>query len=121
MLAFDQALAQGVDALEFDVRITADAVPVVIHDPDVDRTTNGTGPVVGFRLAELQALDAGSGQRIPSLEEVLHRYPDLPMLIEVKEARAAMPLRQVLERNGASRRVLLGSFHRAALRPFDRP
>lgn len=63
---------------EFDVDYTADGVPVVIHDSTVDRTTDGSGDVQTFTLAQLQALDAGSwfdarfaGARIPTLEEVL--------------------------------------------------
>lgn len=66
------------DRIEFDVRVSADGELVVIHDADVDRTTNGTGPVSGKTLAELKALDAGSwfgplffGQRIPTLAEAL--------------------------------------------------
>src|SRR3990167_4313755 len=54
-----QGMALGADGLEFDVRLSADGVPVVIHDPTLDRTTDGSGPVAACTLAELRALDAG--------------------------------------------------------------
>jgi len=75
--SFELALAQGADGVEFDVQLTKDGIPVVIHDEAVDRTTSGAGPVAGFTLARLQALDACAGRtefagvRIPTLTEVL--------------------------------------------------
>ncbi len=121
MLAFRRGLAEGADALEFDVRLTADGVAVVIHDPTVDRTTNGSGPVGQLQLAELTCLDAGSGERVPTVSEVLESFPDTPLIIEVKEARASAELARVLLRQGASGRVLVGSFDHRALRPFGAP
>ena len=59
ILAFEKALELGVDQIELDIRITKDDQLVVIHDATVDRTTNGTGAVNSFTLAELQQLDAG--------------------------------------------------------------
>lgn len=76
--SFERAIALGVDAIEIDVHLTADGEVVVIHDPQLDRTTDGDGLVGQKRLAELKALDAGAsfspeyaGQRIPTLGEVL--------------------------------------------------
>ncbi|MBM6584133.1 cadherin domain-containing protein [Microvirga sp. BT689] len=78
MAAFWLAKALGASSLELDIQISSDGVPVVIHDPTVDRTTNGTGAVKALTLAQLQALDAGSkfsadygGAYIPTLDEVL--------------------------------------------------
>ncbi len=71
MRAFQAALAAGVDGVELDVHATAAGIPVVIHDQDVSRTTNGAGEVASMTLTELQRLDAGLGERVPSLEEVL--------------------------------------------------
>ena len=75
--AFEGALAAGADFIETDIRTTRDGVLVVIHDGTVDRTTNGTGRVRDFTLAELQALDAGgwfapefTGLRVPTFLEV---------------------------------------------------
>lgn len=77
LAAFELALAQNADAIELDVKLSADGNVVVIHDQTVDRTTNGHGRVKDLSLAQLKALDAGSffsekfrGEKIPTLEEV---------------------------------------------------
>lgn len=67
------------DAIELDVRTARDGTLVVIHDPTLDRTTGETGRVAERTGDELEALG------IPSLQEVLARYPDLPMTLDVKE------------------------------------
>lgn len=88
MSAFQAALSIGVDQLETDVRITKDGYLVLIHDSSVDRTTNGTGKVRDMTLAELQALDAGDGQKIPELWELFELVKDHPTLtldLELKE------------------------------------
>ena len=69
--AFREAIAVGADGVELDVHATSDGVPVVIHDGDVSRTTNGTGEVAAMTLAELRQLDAGLGEPVPTLDEVL--------------------------------------------------
>ncbi len=58
--AFDKALSLGVDQVELDVHFSEDGHIVVIHDDNLDRTTNGSGPVSGHTLAQLRSLDAGS-------------------------------------------------------------
>ncbi|SHE12865.1 Glycerophosphoryl diester phosphodiesterase [Chlamydia abortus] len=94
LLAFEQAIRLGVDMLEFDLRLTRDQEIVVIHDETVDRTTNGTGRVSDFSLAELKELDAGSwfgdefeGLKIPTLQELcelLQAYPQTLLNVEIK-------------------------------------
>lgn len=118
MLAFERALEQGADALELDVRLSADGVPVVIHDATLDRTTNATGAVNRKSASELESVDAGSGQGIPSVEQVLESFKDVPMVIEVKERQAARPLADQIRRHGAAERVLVGSFDHLALACF---
>jgi glycerophosphoryl diester phosphodiesterase len=120
LLAFERAVAEGADSLEFDVRLSADGAVVVIHDPTLDRTTDGAGPVGAHTLEALKEFDAGDGERIPLLTEVLERFPDLPLIIEVKEIAAAKPTALDLQRCGARDRVLVGSFVHAALGPFAR-
>jgi glycerophosphoryl diester phosphodiesterase len=71
LLAFRLGYALGADAFECDVQLTADGGLVVIHDPRLNRTTTGKGPVAARTLAELRELDAGRGERIPTLEETL--------------------------------------------------
>lgn len=78
MAAFYSAMAYDVDGIEFDLHLTKDLVPVIIHDPTIDRTTNGRGPVSSFTMTELKQFDAGSsfdqsfkGEKIPSFREFL--------------------------------------------------
>lgn len=131
--AFRKARAVGADLLEMDVRSTADGIPVVIHDDTVDRTTNGEGPVSSFRLAELRDLDAGyrfappedpeqrpyrgAGTSVPTLREVFERFPEAPMIVEIKEddpglADAVVGLLKEYRR---SDRTVLASFHHGIL------
>ena len=58
--AFESAVAAGADVVEFDVRMTADDVAVIMHDPDVSRTTNGTGLVRDLSLADIKTLRIGT-------------------------------------------------------------
>ena len=75
--AFRHALAIGVDGIELDVHATADGIPVVIHDRDVGRTTDGSGYVDQIPLARLATFDAGDGERVPTLAEV-SRWSAMP-------------------------------------------
>lgn len=75
--SFSQAIQKGADGVELDVKLTADGHVIVIHDPTVDRTTNGSGKVASFALNEIRKLDAGkwfdekfSDTKVPLLEEV---------------------------------------------------
>ncbi|MCT8137795.1 glycerophosphodiester phosphodiesterase [Anaerobacillus sp. CMMVII] len=97
--AFDKAVEIGAHVLEYDLHITKDGHLALIHDPTVDRTTDGTGEVVAMTLAEVQALDAGytftdlngehsykgQGVYIPDVREMFDRYPDKLHLIEIKD------------------------------------
>jgi glycerophosphoryl diester phosphodiesterase len=85
LLAFEKALALGVDGIELDVHATADGVPVVIHDRAVERTTNGSGHVDEIPLRLLETFDAGRGERVPTLASVLDLVGDRVHLdVEVK-------------------------------------
>lgn len=85
LLAFREALAAGVEGIELDVHVTSDGVPVVIHDRELSRTTNGTGNVDDTPFDYLQTFDAGFGERVPSLRDVLELVADKAHLdIEIK-------------------------------------
>ena len=71
ILAFRRAIEQGVDFLEVDVHRTSDNELVIIHDPTLERTTNGKGNVHDHSLHEIRQLDAGQGEKVPTFEEVL--------------------------------------------------
>ncbi|MEW6753516.1 MAG: glycerophosphodiester phosphodiesterase family protein [Candidatus Latescibacterota bacterium] len=80
--AFARARELGVERVEFDVRRTADGALVIMHDPTVDRTTDGSGPVWGLPLAAIEALDAGAhkgpqfaGERVPTFAQALAAFP----------------------------------------------
>ncbi len=93
--AFDAALALDVDAIELDCQLTADGVPVVIHDDTLERTTSGIGPVSAKTYAEIAAFDAGAwfgpafrGERVPRLDDVLQQLAGRVTLnVEIKSAR----------------------------------
>lgn len=88
MLAFGKALEIGVDQIETDVRVSRDGELVLIHDAMVDRTTNGKGSVSDKLFCELRTLDAGMGERIPTLRELMELVKDHPTVtldIELKE------------------------------------
>ncbi|MDF7823287.1 glycerophosphodiester phosphodiesterase family protein [Pontiellaceae bacterium B12227] len=104
--AFQLGLDRRADAIECDVHLSSDGELMVIHDPTVDRTTNGTGRVAELTRTELGALDAGSWKetkwrnaRIPTLPEVLDLVPaDRRILIEVKVGPSGLPrLKEILD------------------------
>ncbi|MBA3645623.1 MAG: hypothetical protein H0W63_05540 [Gemmatimonadaceae bacterium] len=112
-------IADGADALEFDVRISEDGEVVVIHDPTVDRTTDGKGSVERKTLRELKSLSAGSNAaRIPTLDEVLRSFPATPLLIEIKASLAAAGTRRLIEKYRAEDRCLVDSYSSTALAIF---
>ncbi|MDQ6774542.1 MAG: glycerophosphodiester phosphodiesterase [Candidatus Dormibacteraeota bacterium] len=86
MAAFESALELGVDLIECDVHLTSDGEMVVLHDHTLERTTNGRGLVAQTSWAELRELDAGRGQRVPTLREVceLARWRGAGLSIELK-------------------------------------
>lgn len=110
--AFDRGLAAGADGLELDVHLSRDAVVVVHHDALLNRTTQGTGPVRDRTAAELAALN------VPTLREVLERYPQARIIIELKEQGEdlARGVVEEVRRAKAVARVCLGSFSVRALR-----
>ncbi|MEW5728299.1 MAG: glycerophosphodiester phosphodiesterase [Pseudomonadota bacterium] len=91
LASFQAAAALGCRMVEFDVRLSADRVPVVFHDDTLDRRTSGRGPVAGHTLEQLRALDAGGGEVIPTLAEVLLlcRSLGLAANMEIKPDRGA--------------------------------
>jgi glycerophosphoryl diester phosphodiesterase len=135
LASFASALELGVSLVELDVQLTADGNVVVLHDPTVDRTTNGRGDVRRMSLAEVRALSAGyperfgsewSGERVPTLAEVLALVHERArVMIEIKkesvsdDAEGGIEARTIAEvrRQGLADRVALISFdHRALLR-----
>jgi len=129
--AFDFALAHNADVFEIDVRLSRDNQVMVFHDETLDRTTNSTGPLRTMDVVDLQHLDAaynfkaqnqwpdrGTGIRILTLEELLERYPDIRVNIDIKDAdeQAVVATGNSVVRMGAAGRCVLASFHNEQVR-----
>ncbi len=109
--AVRRALELGANAIEVDVRVTRDRKLAVIHDETLDRTTSGSGRVREYTLAELKKLDAGMGERIPSLEEVLDAAGRALLVVELKDPDAVGELASALA--GRKRAVAVSFYHNA--------
>jgi glycerophosphoryl diester phosphodiesterase len=129
LAAFKSAIALGVQAIELDLRGTADGEVVVLHDATVDRTTNGRGDVTGLTLREVKALDAGShagaafsAERVPTYEEVLQlvKGSGVTLLLDIKISPVLDKARVVrlTERHGATLNVIVGVRSVADLNEF---
>jgi glycerophosphoryl diester phosphodiesterase len=131
--SFRQAAALGVDAIELDVRVTRDGVPVVLHDPTLGRTTERGDAVAEISLARLRRADAGAmftldagatfpyrgrGLTIPTLREVVAATEGVPLLIEVKVPDAGPAIIDTLAQTGAAGRVVVASMQRDTVLPF---
>lgn len=129
--AFDLGLALGADGLELDVRLSRDGVAVVLHDATLDRTTDASGPLSRHTAAELARLDAayhfrpgdgyplrGKGITVPRLCDVLARYRDIPLIVELKGPDPAVARVAIdeIRAAGACDRICLGGFSRRVLR-----
>ena len=133
MESFRQALAVGAECVELDVRVSADGVAMVMHDPTLDRTTDITGAVALLSAQQIRAADGGArftrdggrtfpyrgkGIGVPTLEDALIELVDVPLLIEIKTADASAETRRVIERHAAEWRCVIESFDALALEPF---
>jgi glycerophosphoryl diester phosphodiesterase len=129
--SFRAAWNAGADVLELDVHGTRDGEIIVLHDPTLDRTTDGGGPVAARTMAELAALDAGfrftpdggrtfpfrgQGVRVPRLAELLAALPEAPLNIEIKQAEPAIVDDVVALVRRARARVVLAAEHDAIMR-----
>lgn len=130
MPAFERGMALGSNGIECDVHLSRDGVPVVIHDATLERTTNTTGAVNVRTADELARVDAGfafaaegsypfrgQGIGVPRLEQVLRRFPEARVIIEMKAGSPALAraVIDVVRRTDAVERVCVGSFHQLGL------
>ncbi len=109
MRSFQKAVDLGADWVEMDVHLTRDGRLAVIHDERLERTTNGRGLVRDMDLAEIQKLNAGKGERVPVLEEVLGAFRDAKcrMQVELKAEGTAEAVVRILEGMGLTEAVRL--------------
>jgi len=120
MASFEAAIGMGVDMIELDVHMSADGEIIVIHDETLERTTNGTGFVHQHTLKQLQALDAGQGERIPALADVLLRAKEAGV---IKAGSVPYPMLEeklatLTHGCGMQDSVLFSSFNHYALLAF---
>jgi glycerophosphoryl diester phosphodiesterase len=123
LAAFQIAAENGADAIEFDVKLTADGQVIALHDPTVDRTTNGTGSISHLPFAAVRELDAGAwfsekfrGERIPTLDEILETVGKR-LFINIELTNYATPFDNLVPRvvdsvkkHGLTNRTLFSSF-----------
>ncbi|MEV6054364.1 glycerophosphodiester phosphodiesterase family protein [Streptomyces sp. NPDC052107] len=117
--SFVAAQDAGLDLIELDLHLSKDGALVVMHDAEVDRTTDGTGPIADKTLAELRSLDAGLGERVPVFEEVLDAVCT-PLQAEIKDVAAARALAAVMHERDLVGRVEVSSFHDDAVAEIAR-
>jgi glycerophosphoryl diester phosphodiesterase len=111
LAAIRKGIALGVDFVEIDVRRTADGVLVVLHDGTVNRTTNGKGRVDRLSLQEVKKFNAGSGEHIPTLDEVLRvARGEAGLMLELKVKGVAPQTVEVVREAGFRDPVIYASF-----------
>jgi glycerophosphoryl diester phosphodiesterase len=141
MASFTNAANLGVDVLETDIHITKDGHLVTIHDPTVDRTTNGKGAVADLTLAEIQELDAGyhfkdldgtdsfrgKGVYIPTVEEMFQTFRDMKIEIEIKDDNPSERIEEIASKLWAlikkyqmEDKVLVASFDQGIMETFEK-
>ena len=114
--AINRALQYPVDMVEIDVRQTRDEQVVVIHDETVERTTNGRGYVNQMSLGELRKLDAGKGERIPTLQEVINLVKGrIGLVIELKDPETTHRVVEILSENKFVDQTIVTSFIHSAV------
>ncbi|MGD0979640.1 MAG: glycerophosphodiester phosphodiesterase family protein [Candidatus Bathyarchaeia archaeon] len=115
--SYKKALELGVNAVELDVRMTKDGEIVVIHDAEVDRTTNGKGLVSQLTLKEIKQLNTKKDEKIPTLEEALDFLDKkVKVLIELKETGFEEKILKAVQKKGLEKNVIIVSFLEDALR-----
>lgn len=141
MASFKNAADMGADVLETDIHITKDGHLVTIHDPSVNRTTNGKGNVADLTLAEIQGLDAGfhfkdldgnysfrgKGVYIPTVEELFQTFDDIKIEIEIKDDNPPKRMEEIvsklwdlIEKYQMEDKIIIGSFDQKILQTFDK-
>ncbi len=133
--AFEQSAKLGVDVLELDIHSTRDGALVLMHDAEVDATTDGRGPIRRHSLAELKRLDAGyrwtadggktfpfrgKGIKVATLDEVFEAFPRSRMNIEIKQSEPSLvdALCDMIGRHGMEEKVLVASFSHEVIERF---
>ena len=129
-----EAIALGVDAIEFDVHVSRDGHLMVMHDATLDRTTDQRGPIAARTRADLGQVDAGyrfttdggatfpwrgRGATVPAFDDIVDAMPrDLPFIIELKTPAATEPLRDAVRKHSLAQRIIVAGFSAQSVRPL---
>lgn len=108
--AFTDAVAAGADVIETDVQVSKDNVALVFHDFNLLRLAGLKKAVSDVTVAELDQIDIGHGERIPTLEQVLVAFPQIKFNLDIKSEKAVAPAVASIEKLKAHHRVLISSF-----------
>ena len=112
--AVERAVKMGADFVEVDVRMSKDNRLVIMHDADINRTTDGKGLVKDYTLQELKKLDAGDGETIPTLDEVIACVKDrVCLVIEIKEPGTEGKILEKINENKLENTILTSFYHKS--------
>ena len=119
---FRYALGLGAHRVELDVHLSHDNQLIVMHDANVERTTDGSGAIAQMSVAEIKQLDAGQGERVPTLQEVIELFQEhwqnggeSKLQIELKGPNTAAPTVEAIVKNNIADKVVLSSFDETQL------
>lgn len=115
--SFSAAVEMGIDMIEMDLRLTKDRQIAVMHDEDVGRTTNGKGRVSDLTLKQIKKLDAGSGERVPALVEVIEGFKDRCLFeFDTVSPDVLEPLINIIDRYNIAESCCIASTHMPILK-----
>jgi len=115
--AFEKAIELGADRVELDVHLSSEGYPIVMHNATVEQTTNGCGYIKDLTLQELKELDAGKGERIPTLQEAIDCVKDrCGLYIELKGEQTEEPVVKLVRENAIQNAVIVASFDSSKVR-----
>lgn len=112
--AIERAVKMGADYVEVDVRMSKDNQPVIMHDPDINRMTDGKGLVKDYTLQELKKFDLGNGETIPTLDEVMECVKNrIGLVIEIKEHGTEGKILEKIDKNELENIILTSFYHKS--------
>lgn len=112
--AYKRAIEMGADFVEVDVRMSKDKELIIIHDADVSRTTNGKGLVKDLTWNKIKELDAGKGEKIPTLDEVIELVKNkVGLVVEIKEPGTENNIMEKIDENKLENVILTSFYHKS--------
>ncbi|MGZ7050250.1 MAG: glycerophosphodiester phosphodiesterase [Methanobacterium sp.] len=117
--AYKKAIEMGADFVETDVRLSKDKELIIMHDADVARTTNGKGFIKDLTLDELKKLNAGKGEKVPTLDEVINLVKNKTgLVVEIKEPGTENDIIEKIEEHDLKNTIITSFFHKSVKNAF---